>query len=104
MRTRILTWLFAFLLLGMQQEAQLHALAHIGEGLQRPHDQGLQLPSAETPCAMCALFAGGAAAIPGEGFAADETAAGFAAPQGATSPVAASTFTYYLSRAPPSVV
>ena len=104
MRPRLLALLFTFLLLGMQQEAQLHALAHIGEELHRPHDQGLQLPSAETPCAMCALFAGGSAAIPGDGCAADETAAGFAAPQGATSPAAASTSTHYLSRAPPSVV
>ena len=104
MRPRLLALLFTFLLLGMQQEAQLHALAHIADRLQRPHDQGVQLPTGETACAACALFAGGSAAIPGDGFAADETAAGFAAPQGATSPAAASTSTHYLSRAPPSFV
>ena len=63
MRSRILTLLFAFLLLGMQHDAQLHALTHFGDQLQRPHDQGLQLPVDETPCAICALFAGGSTAI-----------------------------------------
>lgn len=104
MRPRLLALLFTFLLLGMQQEAQLHALAHIADQLQRPHDQGLQLPADETACATCALFAGGSAAIPGAGFVADETGTRFAAPPGAASPAAASTSTHYLSRAPPSFV
>ena len=104
MHPRLLTLLFAFLLLGMQQEAQLHAIAHAGEQLQRPHDRGLQLPVDDTPCAVCALFAGGSTAIPADSVKIHVPAAGFASPQGATLSRAVSAPTYYLSRAPPSLL
>ena len=104
MHSRLLTLLFAFLLLGMQQEAQLHAIAHIGDQLQRPHDQGLQLPTDDTSCAVCALFAGGTTAAPTGSATIHEPAAGFAAPQGTTLSPAVAAPTYYLSRAPPSLL
>jgi hypothetical protein len=61
-RARLLTWLFAVLLLGMQQTSQLHALSHLGGLFDRPHEQGLQVPVSDTPCLLCELSAGGSAA------------------------------------------
>ena len=104
MHSRLLTLLFAILLLGMQQGAQLHAIAHVGEQLQRPHDQGLQLPADDTSCAACALFAGGSTAISADSVNVHGPAAGFATPQGTTPSPAVPAPTYYLSRAPPSLL
>ena len=56
----IVAVLLALLLLLMQQGAQLHALEHDSDRLRRAHDSGMQAPAADTACAMCALFAGGA--------------------------------------------
>ena len=50
----------ALLLAMMQQAAQLHALEHDNQRLQRPQHTGLQAPVSDEACAMCALFAGGA--------------------------------------------
>jgi len=104
MQSRLLTLLFAFLLLGMQQEAQLHALTHVGDQLHRPHDQGLQPPTDDAACAVCALFAGGSTAIPADGAAIHEPAVGYAVPQGTTLTAAVPAPAYYLSRAPPSLL
>ena len=104
MRPRLLALLFTFLLLGMQQEAQFHAITHLGGELQRPNEQGLQLPTGDTACAVCALFAGSSTAVPTDVVDAHETAAGFATPQVSTTSPAVSAPTYYLSRAPPSLL
>ena len=102
MQTRILTWLFAFLLLGMQQGAQLHAISHLGEALQRPHEAGLQLPAVDAPCEQCALFAAGSAAIPGSSSGWHDLSSGVDAPRVATASPALAALNWYLSRAPPS--
>ena len=60
----IVAVLLALLLLLMQQGAQLHALEHDGDRLRRAHDSGMEAPAADTACALCALFAGGAHAAP----------------------------------------
>ena len=104
MQHRLLTLLFAFLLLGMQQEAQRHALAHLSGQLQRPLEQSLQIPTADTACAECALLAGGAGVAPAG-------SATYAAPIAGSSPsrlpvqswtVAAPS--YYSSRGPPAAL
>lgn len=55
---RFLTLFLAFLLLGMQQEAQLHALAHFSEWLQTSHEQGVQEPQEKDDCLACLLLPG----------------------------------------------
>jgi hypothetical protein len=55
--------LFALLLLGMQQQVQVHALQHLGNLVHALHDTGLQAPLADAPCLECALLAGGTSAI-----------------------------------------
>jgi hypothetical protein len=101
MHRRLLTLLFAFLLLGMQQEAQVHALSHLGEQLHRAHDEGLRLPAGDATCAECALFAGSAAAAPNDSAALLEPVAGSGIRQGGAPPPALSAPSYYSSRAPP---
>jgi hypothetical protein len=97
--------LLGLLLVGMQTEAQLHAIGHVGDWTQRPHDIGLQLPDADDACAICALFAGGANAAPADAAAKTAATADFQAPREprATSAALASPSPYQ-SRAPPSVL
>ena len=102
MRTRFVAWLFAFLLLGMQQGAQMHALSHTGSAFDRPQEQGLQLPVDDAPCAICALFAGGSNAIASGSAVPPGFAAASAAPRVTFSSLALHTPTYYQSRAPPT--
>ena len=102
MQTRLLTWIFALLLLGMQQGAQVHAISHLGDTLQRPHEAGLQLPAVDAPCAHCSLLAAGSAAIPGGSSGWPELAAGVGAPRVATASPAPAALSWYRSRAPPS--
>jgi hypothetical protein len=104
MRSRLLALLFSFLLLGMQQGAALHAVAHIGDGLDRPHEQTLLPPADDTSCAICALFAGGSNAIASGSADALQFAPASAASQVASSSPALSSPTWYLSRAPPSLL
>jgi len=101
MHSRFVTLLFTLLLLAMQHQAQQHALAHFGNQLQRPHEQGAQLPTDDTTCAVCALFAGGASALPTDGATLDGSADSFVPPIDAERSVAPSPPTFYLSRAPP---
>ena len=102
MHSRIVALLFAFLLLGMQHEAHVHALAHFGDQAQRPHEQVVQLPADDAACAVCALFAGGASALPSDGATLDGSADSFVAPSDAERSAAQSPPAFYLSRAPPS--
>ncbi len=55
---RFLTFFLAFLLLGMQQEAQLHALTHFSDWLQTSHEQGVQEPQEQGDCLECLLLPG----------------------------------------------
>ena len=102
MQHRLLTLLFAFLLLGMQQEAQFHALSHLSGQLQRPHEQGLEVPNADTACAECALLAAGASVAPvgSPPFAAPDV--GFVPPQQAVHSWTVAAPAYYSSRGPPA--
>jgi len=101
MPRRILAMLLAFLLLGMQQEAQWHALAHFGEWLQAPHERALLLPHDDGPCAICALFAGGATAAPETSATPSIDVARTAALSFHVSSPTAHAPSFYLSRAPP---
>ncbi len=101
MHRRLVASVFAVLLLAMQQEAQWHALGHDRDLLQRPHEQGLQLPLADEVCAICALFAGGSTAATSRAAALPEPVAGHTAPRYAFSSPTAAAPSYYLSRAPP---
>jgi hypothetical protein len=57
--------LFALLLLGMQQQVQVHALQHLRNLLHARQDTGLQAPLADAPCVECALLAAGTSALAG---------------------------------------
>jgi hypothetical protein len=97
--------LLSLLLLGMQTEAQLHAIGHVGDWVQRPHDIGLQLPDADDACPICALFAGGANAAPADAAAKTAATADFQAPrEPRTTSAALASPSPYQSRAPPSVL
>ena len=98
----LLTLLLSLLMLGMQLQAQAHALEHVGEMLRHSADHSV-VPVAD-PCATCALFAGGANAI---GCDAAQSQLAFAAaetPPCAYASLAAAAPSYYLSRAPPSLL
>ena len=101
MHSRFVTLLFAFLLLGMQHEAHVHALAHFSGQLQQPHEQTAQLPTDDTTCAVCALFAGGASALTSAGATLDASPDSFVVPVDAGRSAAQSPPAFYLSRAPP---
>ncbi len=101
MPPRIVAMVFSFLLLAMQQEAQWHALMHFGEWMQRPHEQALQLPDDDGPCAICALFAGGASAAPNDSATPPVQVADFTSIQRDSSPWTVDAPSFYLSRAPP---
>lgn len=103
-RHAVAVLLLGLLLVGMQTGAQLHAIGHFGEWMQRPHDLGMQLPDDDDGCAICALFAGGANAA--HAHAAAETAAGadFQTPrEPRTTSAALASPSPYRSRAPPLI-
>jgi hypothetical protein len=99
-----LTWLFAVLLLGLQQATQLHAISHLAGLLDRPHEQGLQVPPSDPPCVLCALCAGGSNAIASEAAAVPSIAAPSTATWVTAAAPTTSSPTYYLSRAPPTLL
>ncbi|HEY7945076.1 MAG: hypothetical protein ACHP7M_10360 [Burkholderiales bacterium] len=100
MYRKFLSFVFSFLLLGLQQELLLHPLTHLGD-LRARHHASLKLPGVDVACVECSLLAGAAHAAAGTIQtlpcvpAADECIA--SAP--ASRPVAAPS--YYQSRAPP---
>ena len=103
-RSRLLTWVFAILLLGMQHGVQLHAISHLGGVLDRPQEQGLQLPANDTSCLICALSAGGSNAISADGADVPTAAAATAVAWATVSSSALSAPAYYSSRAPPTLL
>lgn len=96
--------LLALLLVMMQQGAQLHALEHDSQRMQRPQDTGLQAPVGDVACAMCALFAGGADAAAADVIAPSTQIEGFPPPTRAIALVAVASLPPYQSRAPPSTL
>jgi hypothetical protein len=59
MRRPIVFAVLSFLLLFMQQEAQVHALSHLGPQLARAHETQILVPHADSACVECALLAAG---------------------------------------------
>jgi hypothetical protein len=104
MRSRVLTWLFAVLLLAMQHGVQLHALSHLGGLLDRPQEQGLQLPANDTSCLICTLSAGGSNAIAAHGASAPTAATATAVIWATVTSPSLSAPAYYSSRAPPTLL
>lgn len=102
MHGRILTLLFAFLLLGMQQEMQLHALTHLADWLQVQQERTLQSSESGAPCAECLLLAGGAYAAPADPVLIPQLAGSFEALQASAASRPADAPSYYSSRAPPA--
>jgi len=101
MRRPITFAVLSFLLLFMQQQSQVHALAHLGPQLARAHETKLIAPHADDACVECALLAAGTGAVPGDAallvFApqASEHAGTIFRSRPADTP------TYFQSRAPP---
>jgi len=104
MQRRVITLIFLFLLLFMQQAERSHALTHIGEWFNASHDRALAVPDSESPCAICALFAGGSTAAIDSATPTPPAFTEFAIPPlGAVSrPVPAPS--YYIARGPPSLL
>jgi hypothetical protein len=84
----------------MQQQAPVHELSHVGDWLHAPQDQGLRMPH-EDGCGICALFAGAAGAAVSDVAVDPPLDAAFVATPPVLATRAASTPTYYSSRAPP---
>ena len=97
---RFLSLVFAFLLLGLQQELLLHPLTHLPD-LKARHHSSLKLPTIDVACIECSLLAAAAHAAAGSPppAACDAAAAECIAFEPAARYVAAPS--YYQSRAPP---
>jgi hypothetical protein len=104
MPRRILVLALVLLLLGMQQEAQWHALEHFGEWLHGPHERALLLPHDDGPCAICALFAGAATVAPNDSAAPRIDVPHTAVLHWDVSSPTANAPSFYLSRAPPPLL
>jgi hypothetical protein len=104
MQRTFLTVLFSLLLFGMQLEGQRHEVQHLGDRLHRSHEQGLQKSASNLPCLECALLAGGSHAVAGSVPSlpvamVDSDRIGIRI----SSPAIAAP-SYYLSRAPPTLL
>jgi hypothetical protein len=66
MRRPIIYAVLSFLLLFMQQEAQVHALSHLGPQLARSHQTEVLAPLADEACVECSLLAAGTIGAAGE--------------------------------------
>ena len=95
--------LLSLLLIFVQQAAQCHALDHLGAWLKHGPEQALHVPSPEGPCAVCALFAGGASAAAGETTSWAVREASFAASSFSELIVATAAPSSYLIRGPPAL-
>ena len=100
MARKFISFVFAFLLLGLQQELLLHPLTHLPE-LKARHHSSLKLPAIEIACVECSLLAGATHAAAGSTSPAscDAAPAECIAFEPAQRYVAAPS--YYRSRAPP---
>ena len=95
--------ILSLLLLGVQVEAQLHALGHVREALGHSRDQSLVAPS-DGACAECTLLAGGTNALAGSGDDIAVTLAAQERPQPAPVSVTPAFSSYYQTRAPPALL
>jgi hypothetical protein len=103
-RRPLVAILLALALVLMQQGAQLHALDHDNQRLQRPRDAGLQAPVSDGACAMCALFAGGADAAAADAIPPAAPIDHFDPPPRAIALAAVASPSPYQSRAPPPIL
>jgi hypothetical protein len=102
-RRPLFALILSLLLLGVQLDGPLHALSHVGEALSHSRDHSLVAPS-DQACAECTLLAGGANALAGGG---DDIAVTLAAqewPQPAPVSITPAFFSYYQTRAPPTLL
>ena len=97
MRRTILAFLIAFLLLSLQQEAAVHAFAHLGDR----HEQGATKPHEGQACAKCELLATSGDGVPVSALAADAHGASTPVAQVAFGTRAVAAPVFYSSRAPP---
>jgi hypothetical protein len=96
-----LTFVLSLLLLFMQQETARHALDHVGAQLQRIEHSALERPVGDH-CAECDLLASGTASVPPAIAAHGVEAPAWLAVAIPVARLAASTTSYYRSRAPPA--
>jgi len=99
-----LTALFSLLLVGMQEEALVHAVDHLRAQVQRGHDASLQT-TVSGDCLECALLVSGSAPAPAPDNAAMRFSGAptrFAASSESSRAIAPPAF--YNSRAPPAVL
>jgi hypothetical protein len=101
MRRTFLFSLLSLLLLAMQHEGYVHALAHAAAPMARGHDASLVAPAADGGCAECALLAGGANAVPGSGAVSAAVVPAIARSGLAFRSHATPAPVYFSSRAPP---
>src|SRR5262245_34974453 len=104
MNRRLITLIFAFLLLVMQQAERAHALAHIGDWFHASHDRALIIPDFESQCGICSLFAGGSTAAINSAAPTSPTFIGFAIPTFGVASRSVAAPSYYASRAPPHLL
>jgi hypothetical protein len=103
-RHRALFTLFlSLLLLAMQLQAQVHAFGHVGEMQRHTPDHSLVAP-VDDACAMCTLLAGGANAIACDASQSWAALVADEAPTCALVSWAPAAPSYYLTRAPPSLL
>src|ERR1700758_4920529 len=97
-RHLFVAFLLALLVVGVQYGGELHALEHVGEALRDAQGQFVGAPNDEV-CAICALFAGGANAVASDAARAALALGAETKPQFAPTSIAASTPSWYSSRA-----
>ena len=102
-RHPLVALVFSVLLLAMQYGAQLHALEHIGDALRQAPEHSLTAPRDDV-CPLCALFASGANALPGDVACVPAAPDACATALPPSSSLAAAAPSYYSSRAPPSLL
>ena len=104
MQRRILTLIFAFLLLVMQWAGHAHALGHIGEWFHASHDRALIIPDFESQCGLCTLFAGGSTAAIDSAPRVAPPFLGFEITTVSVESRSVAAPSYYASRAPPALL
>ncbi len=101
MRRPALLALLSFLLLFMQQEAQVHALSHMGAKLAHSHQAEAMEPHADAPCTECALLAAGGSLAHGTAQPPGPAACSLPHLRAATDSRVADAPAFFRSRAPP---
>jgi hypothetical protein len=95
--------ILSLLLVGAQVEAQLHALEHVREALSHSRDHSLVAPS-DGACVECMLVAGSANAIAGDIGEVDVALVAQEPALSAPVSVTPAFFSYYQTRAPPTLL